>query len=506
MYALVTIYENLKTTAATRFPIALIRLTELRVALRRTENFLLIDTHNKPKQEIVQGLHIKFFKKEKPEINIKNATVKLAKNVTLLKNINFNATPGDLIGVIGCAGSGKTTLLYTILKDFNIAKGKIDIEGTVSYASQEPWIFSASVRQNILFGQEFNPGKYSEVVRVCALEYDLTQLPYGDNTLVGERGAMLSGGQKARINLARAVYKNADIYLLDDPLSAVDTHVARHIFDECIMKYLKEKCVILVTHQVQYLKSTSKIYQLENGRIDKVGSFKEMGLEGKSFDKKNETTSVILKEYQTQLVVKEDRGSGSAAKVYRDYFITATSLPVTLSIFLLFAINTLIGYLIDIFLTFWVNSKLEFNTTTKLYFYAILVILLIFGTHLATWFFVKYTINISKYLHDVFYKGVISSPIKFFNDNCSGRILNRYSTDLGAPDEVIPLFLLELLIKIFLIIGVSIIIPIINYWMLIPTVLLYALFFLYIYLYQPANKSLRRTQGIGKFSTRRYLI
>ncbi|XP_044260155.1 probable multidrug resistance-associated protein lethal(2)03659 isoform X2 [Tribolium madens] len=494
VYALMTIYENLKTTATTRLPFALIRTTESKVTIERIQNVLLVDCHNPGPRGIIHGLNIKFLKPKMPTICIRNAWFQL-NGATLLHNITFNASPGDLIGVIGSAGSGKTTLLHAILSEVSPVKGIIEVEGTISYASQEPWIFSASVRQNILFREEFNAGKYSQVVKVCALEYDLTQLPFGDNTLVGERGTMLSGGQKARINLARAVYKNADIYLLDDPLSAVDTHVARHIFDECIVRYLGGKCVVLVTHQVQYLKNTTRIYKLDKGRIDKTGSF-DIGLEDKSSGDKNDTKSVILGEFQVPTAVKEERGTGSATKVYRDYFLNATGVTITLAVFLLFALNTLIGYLIDIFITFWINSKIDIDTNDKLYIYGFLVLLLVFGTHVATWFFVKYTVSISKFLHDVFYQGVINSPIKFFNDNSSGRILNRYSTDLGSAEEVIPLFLLELLIKIFLVIGISIIISILNFWMVIPSIFLYILLFTYIYLHQPANKNMRRTEGI----------
>lgn len=145
--------------------------------------------------------------------------------------------------------------------------GRVTVKASLSYASQDPWVFGSSVRQNIIFGEEFDKNKYREVIKVCALERDFTFFPYGDSTLVGERGILLSGGQKARINLARAVYKNADIYLLDDPLSAVDTEVGKHLFDQCICGYLKNKSVVLITHQLQYLSKVNTIYLLEKGNI-----------------------------------------------------------------------------------------------------------------------------------------------------------------------------------------------------------------------------------------------
>ncbi|RZC33610.1 ABC tran domain containing protein, partial [Asbolus verrucosus] len=149
------------------------------------------------------------------------------------------------------------------LFEIELKKGTLHVGGTLSYASQEPWIFSTSVKQNIFFGAEMDQNKYLKVIRVCALEHDLARFLFGDRTLVGERRVMLSGGQKARINLARAIYRDADVYLLDDPLSTVDDQVAKQIFDEGILGYLKGKCVVLVTHQVQFFRDVKRVYNLE---------------------------------------------------------------------------------------------------------------------------------------------------------------------------------------------------------------------------------------------------
>ena len=149
-----------------------------------------------------------------------------------------------------------------MIRELPVASGTCDQFGSTAYASQEAWIFPGSIRQNILFGRDFDEHRYNDIVDVCALEEDMKQFPYGDLTLVGERGISLSGGQKARINLARALYQSADIYLLDDPLSAVDAAVSRHIFDRCVNKYLKGYLRILVTHQLQYLPQADHILVL----------------------------------------------------------------------------------------------------------------------------------------------------------------------------------------------------------------------------------------------------
>ena len=153
----------------------------------------------------------------------------------------------------------QTSLIHTVLGELSLISGSIQVSGRLSYAAQEPWLFAGSVKQNITFGQPWDAARYREVVKVCALERDMSQLPYGDRSIVGERGVSLSGGQRARVSLARAVYKDADIYLLDDPLSAVDAHVGRHLFDDCIKGYLRHKAVLLVTHQLQYLTQANQI-------------------------------------------------------------------------------------------------------------------------------------------------------------------------------------------------------------------------------------------------------
>jgi len=157
-----------------------------------------------------------------------------------------------------------------ILGELPLLEGNCKVNGKVAYASQEAWIFSGTINENILCGQEYNEQRYRQVVEAAALERDFTLLPKGDQTLVGERGISLSGGQKARVNLARCLYVDADIYLLDDPLSAVDTHVGRHLFDKAINGFLKDKTRILVTHQLQYLKEVDQILVLKD-----VNTFKK---------------------------------------------------------------------------------------------------------------------------------------------------------------------------------------------------------------------------------------
>ena len=174
-------------------------------------------------------------------------------------------------------------MLQAVLGEFPCSEGKICLAGKISYSPQESWVFSGSVRQNVLFGSPFCQERYRAVISACALEHDLAQWEHGDRTLVGERGVSLSGGQKARVCLARAVYREADTYLLDDPLSAVDVQVGRHLFSKCIRGFLRDKAVILVTHQLQYLQEAEEIIVMKNGKIQERGVFQDLLKSGLDF-------------------------------------------------------------------------------------------------------------------------------------------------------------------------------------------------------------------------------
>ncbi len=167
----------------------------------------------------------------KPHVRINNLSC--AWNVNTLQDITFEVNPKELVGVIGPVGSGKSSLLMALLGEMpNMTKDSIDINGSVFYVSQEPWIFSATIKENILFGKAYVKDKFDDIISACSLTEDLEMLPNGQDTFIGEKGVNLSGGQRARISLARALYSDADIYLLDDPLSAVDAHVAKHLYNE----------------------------------------------------------------------------------------------------------------------------------------------------------------------------------------------------------------------------------------------------------------------------------
>ncbi|XP_025776284.1 multidrug resistance-associated protein 9 [Puma concolor] len=195
---------------------------------------------------------------------------------SVLNNISFVVRKGKILGICGNVGSGKSSLIAALLGQMQLQQGIVALNGTVAYVSQQAWIFHGNVRENILFGEKYDHQRYQHTVRVCALQKDLSNLPYGDLTEIGERGLNLSGGQRQRISLARAVYSNHEIYLLDDPLSAVDAHVGKYVFEECIKKTLSGKTIVLVTHQLQFLESCDEVILLEDGEICEKGTHKEL--------------------------------------------------------------------------------------------------------------------------------------------------------------------------------------------------------------------------------------
>uniref|UniRef100_A0A2C9K9A9 ABC-type glutathione-S-conjugate transporter n=1 Tax=Biomphalaria glabrata TaxID=6526 RepID=A0A2C9K9A9_BIOGL len=192
-----------------------------------------------------------------------------------LRRINVTIMPGSLVAIVGTVGSGKSSLLSAMLGEMKKLKGKVTLKDRLAYVSQEAWIQNATLRDNIIFDSPYNSSQYERVIDACALGPDLEIFPARDKTEIGEKGINLSGGQKQRVSLARAVYSQADTYLLDDPLSAVDSHVGKHIFKAVISHkgILRDKTRILVTHGIHWLPFVDHIIVVSNGQISEEGSY-----------------------------------------------------------------------------------------------------------------------------------------------------------------------------------------------------------------------------------------
>lgn len=268
----------------------------------------------------------------------------------ILENIELTVAAQSFTVITGPVGSGKSTLLSAIAGEISNTSGKIVFQGTLVYVPQTAWVFSGTIRENVLFGQPYDEPKYTKVMEACALTDDIQQFPEYDQTIVGERGEVLSGGQRARVSLARAVYSNGDLYLLDDPLSAVDFKVGQHIFEKCITGLLSNKTRVLVSHQEQHMKDAAEVVVLYKGRVLKKGSFAELQEQGilnktvhplykkvpeeknsKGFVWENETGGDVADDYDRKprlpneakglQISEEDRAIGVVSfKLYWNYF------------------------------------------------------------------------------------------------------------------------------------------------------------------------------------------
>jgi ATP-binding cassette, subfamily C (CFTR/MRP), member 1 len=209
-------------------------------------------------------------------LDITDGVFSWSEEVPTLNNINMTVKRGNLSAVVGPVGCGKTSLISALLGEMEKVRGSVNVDGTIAYVPQQAWIQNATLQDNITFGKPFNKRFYDQVVSACALTADFAMLPGGDQTEIGEKGINLSGGQKQRVSVARAVYSGADIYIFDDPLSAVDSHVGKHIFDNVLGEngILKGKTRFLVTHAISFLPKVDEIFVMVKGEISESGSYK----------------------------------------------------------------------------------------------------------------------------------------------------------------------------------------------------------------------------------------
>ncbi|XP_027391352.1 multidrug resistance-associated protein 4-like [Bos indicus x Bos taurus] len=474
VFVVVTLFEALRFSSTLYFPMAVEKVSEAIVSIRRIENFLLLD-------EIPQ-LNPQLLSDGEMIVDMNDFTASWDKKsgTPTLQDLFFTARPGELLAVVGPVGAGKSSLLRAVLGELPPSQGQVSAHGRIAYVSQQPWVFSGTVRSNILFGKKYEEDRYEEVIKACALGEDFKLLEDGDETVIGDRGTPLSEGQKARVSLARAVYQDADVYLLDDPFSAVDVEVSRHLFEQCICQALREKITILVTHQWQYLKAASWILILKGGKIVQHGTYIGLLKSGVDFDfllKRNEEEpspdleSSTLKNQSRPLMrgaapelqdtenievtlPLEDRLEGKVGiKTYNDYF-TAGAQWFIIIFLILVNIAAQVAYALqDWWLAYWANlqSALYFEVYGKgetivmldLNWYlgaysGLTFSTILFGiTRSLLIFYVL--VNASQTLHNKILWSILRAPVLFFYRNPIGRILNRFSKDIGHMDDSLPL-------------------------------------------------------------------
>ncbi|CAH0698828.1 unnamed protein product [Spodoptera exigua] len=514
-----TCYYNItKQTMTLYFPQAVGQIAEMNVAIQRIRDYLLteecslperlltnvqhvppvrkkrvviIEPHNelKPyqrnpapgpsKEKDIIKEKVKEPRKEEIAIKFENASSRWIKSADKddVNNLDLTIFKGSLTTVIGAVGSGKSTLLHIVLSELPCTNGSVQINGTISYASQDPWLFVGSVRQNILFGQAFQKSRYMEVCRVCALEKDISLFPHGDKTVVGERGVSLSGGQRARINLARAVYKE------EKELKIIQ------LMKENIREIREEDSM---PNDLSTLMQPSAMSMLRRHW--------SMILDTSVADQKPEA---------------ESQASGRVhGSVYREYFMAGAPCCFVIIVCLLFILAQFCASACDYWISRWSNAedKLSGDNTMDVLVWAEQGLVrrdfvVIFGVITITtiavaltraFFFFSLCMKSSIKLHDQMFESISKSPMSFFHSNPSGRILNRFSKDMGAVDELLPQAMIDCFQIILNLMGVVLVILMTDITLMFPIAAAIVVFYIFRVIYIRTTGAVKRLEGITR--------
>ncbi|KAI8612944.1 P-loop containing nucleoside triphosphate hydrolase protein [Chytriomyces sp. MP71] len=393
-----------------------------------------------------------------------------------LRNINLKCPKGELTCIVGAVGSGKSSLLASLISELKCNRGSVVFSGNVGYTPQQAWIVNATVKENILFGRAYDAERYERVVNACCLSQDFKILPNGDMSEIGERGINISGGQKQRISLARLMYTDHQIALLDDPLSAVDSHVGRAIFENGICGILASKTRLLVTHQLHHVPNADWVVFLKNGNIAEQGTYAELIAAGGEFSalmaayggdqadaeedeemvptatetRRNDSSATLV--IEDKLGPQEERkpieNAGTQAEtkqtgsisfnVMKSYFQSSGS-----NTFLLFTLGALLftqaaRLANDIWLVQWTNSVYpSLNRNAYMGIYAGLSVLQALSLLSYSLFFAVGGIQASKSLHKRVFERLMQCPVGFYDQTPLGRIINRLSRDVDVVDNTL---------------------------------------------------------------------
>lgn len=472
-------------------------------------------------------------------INWQNATLAWAEDdrPPTLRKIDLAVKTGELVAIVGRVGSGKSSLLQSMVGDLKLLQGRVDLLGSVAYVPQQAWIQNATIKQNILFTKQYNKLTYRKVIDKCCLSTDLKILPGGEHTEIGEKGVNLSGGQKQRISLARAVYQDRDIYLLDDPLSAVDAHVGSAIFKNVIGNtgLLKNKTRVLVTNTLSILPNVDRIIVLKDGEITEQGTYqdlknsvgefseffnehtKEMRTDSEpepsnvsiSFNRSmsglpDDSIQPCIDQSVQKLVAEEAMQSGSVSWAVYGQYLSKVGVTLCVIIAIGFAGARTFDILSGIWLSDWSEEKAGETTEhyasrkKRILVYAVLGLLYGTFSYIGTAALANGTITAARKLHNIMLQAVIKAPMSFFDTTPLGRLLNRFGKDIDQLDIQLPVVANLFLEMFFQLIGVMVLISlnvplVLAFWF--PLLVLY---FIFQRIYMRSIRQLKRIESVTR--------
>ncbi len=487
-------YLNIMRMPLAMLPMMMVFLIQCNVSLKRINKFM-----NNDELDPFAVQH----EESDSAVTIKNGTFKWdTETPEVLRNITFDIPKGALTAVVGTVGSGKSSLLSAILGELHKIEGSVNTVGKIAYVPQQAWIQNSTLKENITFCEANDEERYQSVIEDCALTTDLEILPAGDKTEIGEKGINLSGGQKQRVSLARAVYSKADLYLLDDPLSAVDSHVGKHIFEHVVGPNgcLKNTTRVLVTHGITFLPHTDHIIVLTDGKVTEQGSYEDLLQKNGDFakflieymndDANSEVADEVkeqlkntmgVKELQSQvsrkdsvsnygsesdspslkkddgenlkkpvgekkpvsssgtkLIEKEAVETGSVKSKVYFYYFKAIGLGGTLACVFFQALFTGSSIFGNYWLNLWSQDKFEKGKEFYLSIYGAIGALQAIATLFLMMIFGLTSLNASKILHHNMLLRIMKSPMSFFDTTPLGRIVNRFAKDVDVCDNTLP--------------------------------------------------------------------
>ncbi|RMY79467.1 hypothetical protein D0863_00040 [Hortaea werneckii] len=445
-----------------------------------------------------------------------------------VRNIDLDFGRNELVAVIGSVGSGKSSFLGALAGDMRRTKGQVTFGANRAFCPQYAWIQNASVKQNIIFGKDYDDKWYNDVVDACALRPDLEMLPSGDATEIGERGITVSGGQKQRLNIARAIYFNADIVLMDDPLSAVDAHVGKHIMDQAICGLLKDKCRILATHQLHVLHRVDRIVWMKDGEVYKVAPFKELmdndeqfadlmktnssseenkeekneDGEGEDDEQGREEDKKISKKKKGKkpagaLMQAEERQVASVGwDVYLQYIKASGTMLNAPLVLLVLILSQGANIMTSLWLSFWTSGKWGLSDGIYIGGYAALGVL-----QAALLFTFSVTLTVlgtrsSKVMLHRAIQRVLRAPMSFFDTTPLGRITNRFSKDVDTMDNQLTDSMRMFFMTMAMILSVFILIIAYYYYFVIALVPLAVMFLFSASYYRASAREIKRHEAV----------